>query len=224
MFSSRAPKWVYADGPFRLPSGSGGRGIRDEGASNRGGIAKWLLYKRDQNHLGARKRLLEDADRFGKPAITGIVAPKVFFKIAILGFEAGRSGARGCWLWAYTKRMAKVPRMFPMERFFITAPGLVMAVVSGISSLLFYVSKAPSIRPLLLIGVGLIASICVYVAWLKYVCRLRAFLNTNRGCVCLTCGYPLASLPPEGQCPECGQPYAHSTTAAIWQMSWVGKR
>jgi hypothetical protein len=119
--------------------------------------------------------------------------------------------------------MAKVPRMLPMERFFAAASPLVLAVASGICSLLVFVNKTAGLRPLFVIGFGLIASFGMYVAWLRYLRRLRAFLNANRGCVCLKCRYPLISLPPDGQCPECGQPYTHATTAAIWQMSWVSK-
>ncbi|MBN1489201.1 MAG: hypothetical protein JXA69_04730 [Phycisphaerae bacterium] len=65
-----------------------------------------------------------------------------------------------------------------------------------------------------------IAAICAWGMCAVYFFRLlvaRRRVARFDFEVCLYCHYPLRGLPPDGRCPECGQPYVKNDVVNEWK-------
>ena len=90
--------------------------------------------------------------------------------------------------------------------------------VSALSLVLLH-GRAPTLAPLL--GIGLfVASVLGFVAYFMWrIAQLRRLIRTHGRFLCLNCHYPLNGLPDAGRCPECDQPYERATTEKRW-LTW----
>jgi hypothetical protein len=109
-----------------------------------------------------------------------------------------------------------------MEWILRFAPSATMfATIVLIVCVPFTTTGTISVRMALVAISGFALTIALIVTSLLYNRRLRRNLLASDNCLCLHCRYSLLTLPPQGRCPECGQPYTRDETAAAWGTFWL---
>ena len=82
-------------------------------------------------------------------------------------------------------------------------------------------STDSSIRALLFMAVaGYLLGSALFLLYRSTVLRSQV---RRRGLVCVGCNYPLRTLPPAGQCPECGRQYVRTQVAQAWRELLGGR-
>lgn len=95
--------------------------------------------------------------------------------------------------------------------------GIVM-MITGASALLIPVGT-PGALPLSVLSVGILCVVVFGMLGRWYLRRaMRLMLEPYNGCVCPRCLHPLSTLPPSGQCPECGTAYSFEAVRRLWRL------
>jgi hypothetical protein len=72
--------------------------------------------------------------------------------------------------------------------------------------------------PLLFVLAGLLSIFVRGYVEGELLRRLRARFASTGGAMCPGCVYSLGGLPPEGKCPECGEPYERERDRQRWRL------
>lgn len=57
------------------------------------------------------------------------------------------------------------------------------------------------------LALGLMPTLVLYPIYARFERRVRGDWQQSGGRLCVHCGYMFVGLPPQGRCPECGNPY-----------------